>query len=120
MEDMEDIGLDIKNVLDTERLLTARMVDSILRTCQMASYATPEMQEMFNQWLGLVGEQVLRECGEGNSCDVPALARAIGVSEGTIFSLLAFLHRSGRIRIETVRFSSGDGKNTEACSCLTQ
>ena len=116
---MKDIELDIKNVLDTERLLTARMVDSILRTCQVASYATPEMQEMFNQWLGLVGEQVLRECGEG-SCDVPAAARTIGVSEGTIFSLLGFLHRSGRIRIETVSFTDGEGKNTEACSCLTQ
>ena len=116
---MEDIELDIKNVLDSERLLTARMVDSILRTCQMASYATPEMQEMFNQWLALVGEQLLRECGE-SVCDVPAAARTIGVSEATIFSLLGFMHRSGRIRIETVSFSSGDGKNTEACSCLTQ
>ena len=88
---MEDITLEIKNVLDTERLLTARMVDSILRVSQMASYATPEMQEMFNQWLSLVGEQVLREV-EGE-CDVPAIARSIGVSETTIFSLLMFLHR---------------------------
>ena len=120
---MEDIESAIKNVLDSERLLTARMVDSILRTCQVASNATPEMQEMFNQWLGLVGEQMLREAGEtdGKSeCDVSAVARAIGVSEATIFSLLVFLHRSGRIRVETVRFSSGDGKNSEACSCLTQ
>ena len=118
MEGMEDIGLDIKNVLDSERLLTARMVDSILRTCQVASYATPEMQEMFSQWLGLIGEQALRECREGE-CDVPALAKTIGVSEGTIFSLLGYLSRSGRIRVETVRFTDGDGKNTEACSCLT-
>ena len=118
---MEDIELAIKNVLDTERLLTARMVDSITRTSQMASYATPEMQEMFNKWLSLVGEQVLREAGEteGKSeCDVQALACAIGVSEATIFSLLVFLHRSGRIRVETVRFSNGDGKNSEACPCL--
>ena len=120
---MEDIELAIKDVLDSERLLTARMVDSVLRTCQMASYATPEMQEMFNQWLTLVGEQVLREAGEAegkSECDVPALARGIGVSEGTIFSLLGFLHRSGRIRVETVHFSCGEGKNSEACSCLTQ
>ena len=122
---MEDIALEIKNVLDSERLLTARMVDSILRASQMASFATPEMQEMFNQWLGLVGEQVLRECGESESnkkgeCDVPALARTIGVSEATIFSLLVFMHRSGRIRVNAVRFSKGDGKNTEACSCLMQ
>ena len=115
---MEDMTLEIKNVLDTERLLTARMVDSILRANQMASYATPEMQEMFGQWLSLIGEQVLREVGEKGECDVPALARSIGVSEGTIFSLLAYLHRSGRIRVETVRFTSGGGENLEACPCL--
>ena len=116
---MEDFALDIKDVLDSERLLTARMVDSVLRTCQMASSATPEMQDMFHQWLGLVGEQVLRESGKGE-CDVSAMARSIGVSESTIFSLLAFLHRSGRIRVTTVLFTDGDGKNQEACSCLTQ
>ena len=116
---MEDMMLEIKNVLDTERLLTARMVDSILRANQMASSVTPEMQEMFNQWLNLVGEQVLREAQKGE-CDVPATARSIGVSEATIFSLLAFLHRSGRICVEAVRFSSGDGKNSEACQCLTE
>ena len=123
---MEDIELEIKSALDAERLLTARMVDSILRTSQIASYATPEMQEMFNQWLDLVAEQVLRESMGGSEssqqseCDVPAIARLIGVSEGTIFSLLGYLHRSGRIRVETVRFSNCDGKNLEACSCLTQ
>ena len=117
---MEEIGLAIKDVLDAERLLTARMVESIMRASQMASSSTPEMQEMFNQWLGLVGEHVLREAGEKGECDISAVARSIGVSEGTIFSLLAFLHRSGRIRVETVRFSNGDGKDTEVCSCLTR
>ena len=117
---MEDIALDIKNVLDSERLVTARMVDSILRTSQLASFATPEMQEMFHQWLSLVGEQVLRQGGEKGECDISEIARSIGVSEFTIFSLLTFLHRSGRIRVESVRFSDGDGKNSESCSCLTQ
>jgi len=119
---MENIELTIKNLIDAERLLTARMVDSVTRVGQLASYATPEMQEMFNQWLTLVGEQLLREtgkAGEKGDCDIPAAARSIGVSETTVFSLLAFLHRSGRIRVETVRFSDGGGKNTEVCSCLT-
>ena len=128
MEDirMEDMELTIKNLIDTERLLTARMVDSITRTSQMAAYATPEMQDMFNQWLNMVGDQVLRETektgknGENRECDIPALARSIGVSEPTIFSLLAFLHRSGKIRVKTVCFSDGNGKNTEVCTCLTQ
>jgi hypothetical protein len=117
---MEDIAREIKNVLESERLLTARMVDSILRVSQVASVATPEMQEMFHQWIGLVSDQVLREVSENGECHVPALASSIGVSESTLFSLLVFLQRSGKIRVETVRFSPGDGKNSEVCQCLTQ
>jgi len=100
--------------------LTARLVDSVLRVGQLASLATPEMQDMFHRWLGLVGEQVLRECGEGGECDVSAAAQKIGIEETTLFSLLASLHRAGRIRIENVRFSCGSGRNSEACECLTK
>jgi hypothetical protein len=126
MEEM-DISREIKDVLDSERLLTARMVDSVLRATQMASLATPEMQEMFGKWLGLVGDQVLREVTEKSTegsdeceCDLPSLARSIGISEATLFSILASLQRSGKIRVQTLRFARGDGKNLEACSCLTR
>ncbi|MDR3231778.1 MAG: cupin domain-containing protein [Synergistaceae bacterium] len=115
-----DMMKQVRDVLDSERLLTARMVDSVLRAAQMASLATPEMQDMFGQWLNVIGNQVLYEVEEKGECDIPALAGRIGVEETTLFSVLAFLHRSGRIRIEKLSFSPGKGKNTEACECLTQ
>lgn len=119
---MDAMMKKIDEVLESERLVTARLVDSILRATQISTLATPEMQEMFTQWLSLIGDQVLGEIvreeeGQG-TCDVPALARSIGVSETTLFSLLAFLHRSGKIRIRTMDFALGSGKNTEACDCL--
>jgi hypothetical protein len=119
---MREIPESVKEVLESERLLTARLVDSVLRTSQMAGLATPEMREMFDQWLSIVARQVLRELeetmGEKRECDLPALAKNIGVEETTLFSLLIFLHRSGKLRIEGLRFSPGQGKNTEACDCL--
>jgi predicted transcriptional regulator len=63
---------------------------------------------------------VLREIKEKGECDIPALAQSIGVSETTLFSLLVSLHRSGKIRVEAVRFSDGDGRNSESCECLTR
>ncbi|GHS91193.1 hypothetical protein AGMMS49957_17960 [Synergistales bacterium] len=120
---MESVIKELKEVLESESLLTARMVDSVLRTNQLASSATPEMLEMFGQWLSLVSAQVLRETEEksdGGECDVVSLARSIGVSEATVFSILLSLHRTGKIRVNTVRFSKGDGRNTESCPCLTQ
>ena len=109
---------EIKEALDAERLITARLVDAVLRTSQVASVATPEMQDMFNQWISLIGAQLLREIEEKGECAIPALAQSIGVGESTLFSLLVFLHRSGRIRVDSVRFSSGGEGNGEACGCL--
>ena len=110
----------VKDVLDSERLLTARMVDSVLRTSQLAALATPEMQDMFDQWVVLIGRQMLSEIGPAGECDIPALAGKIGVEETTLLSLLVYLHRSGKIHIDGVRFSAGQGKNAEACGCLMQ
>jgi predicted transcriptional regulator len=122
---LKELKEEIKDALESERLVTARLVDSVLRVSQIAGTATPEMCRMFDQWLSLIGDQVLREVKgksetEKGECDVPALARTIGVSETTLFSLLVFLHRSGRIRVRAVRFSEDGGENSEACRCLTQ
>ncbi|GHS94239.1 hypothetical protein AGMMS50276_06450 [Synergistales bacterium] len=122
-ENTQGILKEFREALESESLLTARMVDSVLRTNQLASLATPEMLDMFGQWLSLVGTQVLREIEEksdgSSECDVVSLARAIGVSDTTIFSILLSLHRAGKIRVDSVRFSKGDGRNAEVCSCLT-
>ncbi len=115
-----DLMGQVKEVLDSERLLTARMVDSVLRTSQLAALATPEMQDMFDQWVVLIGRQVLSEIGPSGECDIPSLAEKIGVGETTLFSLLVYLHRSGKIRIDGVRFAGGRGRNEEACGCLMQ
>lgn len=115
---MDEMIKKLDDVLESERLLTARMVDSVLRSTQIASTATPEMQDMFQHWLFLIGEQVLREIEASGECNVPELSRTIGVGETTLFSLLVFLHRSGKLRVEKVYFSAGTDKNSEACDCL--
>ncbi|MDR1874678.1 MAG: cupin domain-containing protein [Synergistaceae bacterium] len=120
----DDVVRQVKEVLQAEGLVTARLVDSVLRTSQLASLTTPEMRDMFDRWLDIVATQVLHELNgkmsEKGECDLPALAQNIGVGETTLFSLLVFLHRSGRIRIEGLRFSLEQGKNPEACDCLTR
>jgi DNA-binding MarR family transcriptional regulator len=127
MEGMEETGgmpanilMEIRETLESERLVTARLVDAVLRADRLAASATPEMTDMFGEWISLVGARVLREAEERGGCDVSALARAIGVSETTVFSILVSLHRSGKIRVESVRFSKGDGRDAEACDCLTR
>ena len=118
---MDEMMKEVRDVLDAERLVTARMVDSVLRTSQLAGIATPEMQDMFMQWLNLIGEQILSELNgrDAVECDLPALAGRVGVSETTLLSLFVYLQRSGRIRIGKLTLMEGTGRNTEDCGCLS-
>ena len=51
---------EVKRLLDSEGLVTARLVESVTRTAQMASTTVPEIQDLFSQWLSLIGGEVAR------------------------------------------------------------
>ncbi len=107
-----------EEMIDSLKLVSARLVESISRTSQLASSATPEMQRIFGEWLALVSGQILCGLGNGGDVDIPDVARRIGIDESTVFSLLLALHRGGKIRIESVRAAVTDAGDTEICGCL--
>ncbi|MFA7621524.1 MAG: hypothetical protein WCY56_06710 [Aminobacteriaceae bacterium] len=109
---------DIKRLIDSEGLVTARLVESVNRTAQMASTTVPEIQDLFSRWLALVGGEVLRIASSSPDMDISATAKSIGIDNSSLLSLLLMLHREGKISIDSVRLGSGDGRNKEICSCL--
>lgn len=105
-------------MIDSLKLVSARLIESISRTSQLASSATPEMQRIFGEWLALVSGQVLCSLENGGDVDIPDAAGRIGIDESTMLSLLLALHRGGKIRIESVRAVVTDAPDTEICECL--
>ena len=105
-------------MIDSLQLVSARLIESISRTSQLASSATPEMQRIFAEWLALVSGQILGCLGNGGDVDIPDAAGRIGIDESTALSLLLALHRGGKIRIESVRAVVTDTGDTEICGCL--
>ena len=105
-------------MIDSLKLVSARLIESISRTSQLASSATPEMQRIFAEWLALVSGQLLGCLGDGGDVDIRGVARRIGIDESTVLSLLLALHRGGKIRIESVRAVVTDAPDTEICECL--
>lgn len=111
---------EIKRLLDSEGLVTARLVESVTRTAQMASTTVPEIQDLFSQWLSLIGGEVARMASTAPDMDIASTARMIGIEESSLLSLLLMLHREGKLSIESVRIGKGKGGNSEICSCLME
>jgi hypothetical protein len=108
----------IGEMIDSLELVSARLVEAVSRTAQLASSATPEMQRIFNEWLAIVGDQIRNCVGDDGDVDVAGIAHRIGIDESTVFSVLLALHRNGKIRIERVKAVVTDARDTEICGCL--
>jgi hypothetical protein len=114
---MEEFMKEFREALDAEKLITARLVDSVTRSVQLAGGATPEMQELFEQWIFLIASQVIREA-ESCEIDIPAIAEKIGIKEYSLLSLILYMQRSGSLKVQKVTFMEGNGNNEEICNCL--
>lgn len=111
---------EIKKLLESEGLVTARLVESVSRTAQMCSVTLPEMQILFDQWLSLIGREVLRLAEPGKDITVCETAGIIGISESSLLAILLSLQRRGKITVETLRIAQGTGKNEDICSCFQE
>jgi hypothetical protein len=115
----EEMLQDCKRMIDSTSLVTARMIESIVKNSQLASSATPEMQDMFQSWLKLVSGEVLRDLdGEVTDVNIEETSERIGVTPSTLISLLLYLHRNGSVNIRTVRLQKGNGENKDICHDL--
>ncbi|MDO4952773.1 MAG: hypothetical protein Q4E34_02975 [Synergistaceae bacterium] len=117
--------LDIKNLqqqnaaelVKSLELVSARLIECITKASQTACSATPETQQLFNQWLELVGDRII-DAAENGIVKPGELALEIGVTPDTVISLATALHRQGKLRITSLGVSSGDGSNHDICGCL--
>lgn len=117
--------LDIKNLkqqneaelVKSLELISARLLDCITKASQTACSSTPEMQQLFSQWLDLIGEQII-DASKSGILKPGELALEIGITPDTVISLATALHRQGKIRINSLSVSEGSGKNHDICGCL--
>ena len=117
MDEKELYG-EMKKLLESEGLVTARLVESVSRTAQMCSVTLPEMQMLFDQWLSLIGREVLRLAEPEREISVSGSAGTIGISESSFLAILLSLQRRGKISVTSLRIGKGTGENEDICSCL--
>ena len=119
--DIKNLGdQDMRQLVKSLELVSARVLDSVVRASQLASSATPEMQALFTEWVNCLGGELTRAVEEKGAINPDALAKTIGVTPATVISLALALHREGAIKITEIKAEPSNGENTEICGCLRQ
>ncbi|MDD2207516.1 MAG: hypothetical protein WCQ97_08045 [Aminobacterium sp.] len=114
----ESVLKELKNLVESSSLVTARLIEAVSLNSQLASSSTPEMQDLFHQWINYIAGEILNIANKNETVNVKEVAESIGVCETTILSLLLYLERNGSIIVENVTVKKGKGENQELCHCL--
>jgi len=109
---------DMKMLVHSLELVSARIFDSVITLSQLASSNTPEMNALFEQWVSCLGEELISEAEEKGKLDPEEISKRIGVSASTVISLALALHRQGKLKIKSREVEQGNNVNSEICGCL--
>ncbi len=116
---------DLSSLVSSLERLSARLLEAVVRSSQIASSSTPEMRELFDRWTDCLCEDILETIEREGAVDIGPASARIGVSESTLLGLLLALNRRGRIRIgrvegrPIVRADDDEAApNAEICDCM--
>ena len=109
---------DMKMLVHSLELVSARIFDSVITLSQLASSNTPEMNALVEQWVSYLGEELISEAEEKGKLDPEEISKRIGVSASTVISLALALHRQGKLKIKSLEVEQGNNVNSEICGCL--
>ena len=80
--------------------MCGEMLKAIKRTTDMAAFATPELHQLFAEWLETLEVQALEHLKESGKDDFEALAKALNISEASTAFLIARMIGSGKVDAE--------------------
>ena len=100
--------------------VTARLVESISRTSQLAAGSTPELQRLFERWISIVTGEILKDAKEQGFLNIEDTAGRIGIDDSSVLCLIQYLHRQGLIKVTEVKTTEGTGRDSEICVCLKE
>lgn len=76
-----------------------QMTQAVERASEMAAYATPELRDLFEDWLRQVEEEILAFVSEQGKGDALEIAERLKISEQSAVFLLSKLARAGKIHM---------------------
>jgi len=85
------------------------MTDSVARAAEMATWATPELRALFDDWAGQVKEELLAKLTEqGGEVDLAEIGAQLQLSSGSVAFLLVGLAREGKVSLKVSATPPGE------------
>jgi len=80
--------------------MCSEMLTAIKRTTDMATFATPELHQLFAEWLETTEDRALEYLKESGEADSKALAKALNISEESTAFLIARMIGNGKVDVQ--------------------
>jgi uncharacterized protein YggU (UPF0235/DUF167 family) len=77
-----------------------KMMGNIGKSSELASYATPELHQLFEEWLSQINEEVTAIVQKEGKADPEALSEKFKLSKESIHFILGKLAQEGKINIK--------------------
>lgn len=87
--------------------MCSEMLTAIKRTTDMAAFATPELHQLFAEWLETLEDEALRHLKEDGDTDTTGLAKALNISEESAAYLIAHMTGSGKVHAQVRASAKG-------------
>jgi hypothetical protein len=88
--------------------MCAEMLTAIKRTSEMAAFASPELHDLFAEWLGAMEAQVIQHLQKKGATDLADIAKRLGIGEESAAYLLAHLAAQGKIVLRAESKETGE------------
>ncbi len=88
--------------------MSKQVLAAISHTYELASYSTPELRSLFNDWLGEIERLVNTFVNERNKADPDEIAVHFKLKRESVIFILSKLAREGKITMQA--FGNGGSK----------
>ena len=80
--------------------MSKEVLSAISHSYELATYSTPELRGLFNNWLGEIEQEVQEFLKDRNEVDPDEVARHFRLEQESIIFILSKLAREGKINMQ--------------------
>lgn len=85
-----------------------KMMSTIAQSSEIATFATPEVRQMFEDWAQQVDEEILNYVNESGSVDPEEIAAHLKISKNSVIYFLSRLAQKGKLNIKVEKQENQD------------
>jgi len=78
------------------------MMESVSRACELATYATPEVRGLFEDWTEEVSSEILQFVKEKGRTTPEEIAQKMKISKNSAIFFIAHLAKENKLKIESI------------------